>query len=66
MPAGGLVVERYGSAPRFLAEVGPWLAASEPANNLILALAHSLSGNDHPFHEPVFLAAVRDRGEIVG
>lgn len=61
-----MVVERYQSAQRFLAEVGPWLTATEPANNLILALAHSLAGNDHPFHEPIFLAAVRDRGEIVG
>jgi GNAT superfamily N-acetyltransferase len=66
MPSGELVVERYESAERFLAEVGPWLAADEPASNLILALAHSLVGDDHPFHEPIFLAAVRDRGTLVG
>jgi hypothetical protein len=66
MAAGGLVVERYESPQRFLAEVGPWLATSEPASNLILALAHSLAGDDHPFHEPIFLAAVRDRGTLVG
>src|SRR5262245_33136606 len=66
MPAGSFVVERYQSAQRFLVEVGPWLAANEPANNLILALAHSLAGDDHPFHEPVFLAAVREDDRIVG
>jgi uncharacterized protein len=66
MPAGDFVVERYESAQRFLTEVGPWLAANEPANNVILALAHALAGDDHPFHEPIFLAAVRERGKIVG
>jgi hypothetical protein len=66
MPEGGLVVERYDSAQRFLAEVGPWLAAAEPASNLILALAHSLAGDGHPFRAPIFLAAVRRRGAIVG
>ncbi len=55
----GFVVERYESAPRFLEEAGPWLAANEADNNLVLALAHSLAGTDHPFHEPVFLAAVK-------
>ena len=60
------VVERYESARRFLEEAGPWLAANEAANNLILALAHSLAGNDHPFHEPVFLAAVKARRQVVG
>lgn len=64
--ASGLVVERYRSAERFLREAGPWLASSEPASNLILALAHSLAGTDHPFHEPIFLAAVKARGEVVG
>jgi uncharacterized protein len=62
----GLVVERYESAPRFLEEAGPWLAANEADNNLVLALAHSLAGTDHPFHEPVFLAAVKARGQVVG
>jgi predicted GNAT family acetyltransferase len=64
--AEGFVVERYQSARRFLDEAGPWLAASEAANNLILGLAHSLAGTDHPFHEPIYLAAVKDRGKIVG
>ncbi len=66
MPASDLAVERYDSAQRFLADIGPWLAANEPANNVILALAHSLAGNDHPFHEPVFMAAVRQCGKVVG
>jgi uncharacterized protein len=64
--ASGLVVERYESAARFLTEAGPWLAANEAANNLILALAHSLAGTDHPFQEPIFLAAVKERGKVVG
>jgi predicted GNAT family acetyltransferase len=66
MQAGDVVVERYRSAQRFLADVGPWLATNEPANNVILALAHALAGGNHPFHEPVFLAAVRERGKLVG
>jgi GNAT superfamily N-acetyltransferase len=65
--AADLGVERYASPQRFLHEVGPWLAANESANNLILALAHTLAGSDpHPFHEPVFLAAVKNRGKIAG
>lgn len=64
--SGDVVVERYESAHRFLDEAGPWLAANEAENNLILGLAHSLAGTDHPFHEPIFLAAVKERGRIVG
>lgn len=66
MPADGLVVDRYASAARFLDEAGPWLAADEARNNLILALGHSLAGDDHPFHEPIFLAAVKQHGKVVG
>jgi predicted GNAT family acetyltransferase len=66
MPADGLVVERYRSAARFLEDAGPWLTTNEAANNLVLALAHSLAGNDHPFREPIFLAAVKNRGKVVG
>ncbi|HUQ52650.1 MAG TPA: GNAT family N-acetyltransferase [Gammaproteobacteria bacterium] len=61
-----MIVERYLSAQRFLDEAGPWLAVDEAANNLIFALAQSLAGNDHPFHEPIYLAAVKERGQIVG
>jgi uncharacterized protein len=62
-----LVVERYVSPQRFLDEAGPWLAANESANNLILALAHTLASPDpQPFHDPLFLAAVKDRGQVVG
>ena len=64
--ASGLVLERYESAARFLSEAGPWLAANEAANNLILALAHALAGPDHPFHEPIFLATVKEHGQVVG
>jgi hypothetical protein len=64
--AGDVVVERYESAPRFLDEAGPWLAANEAANNRVLGLAHTLAGIEHPFHEPIFLAAVKARGKIVG
>jgi RimJ/RimL family protein N-acetyltransferase len=60
------VVERYASAARFLDEAGPWLRANEPANNLVLSLGHTLAGDDHPFHEPIYLAAVKDRGRVVG
>jgi predicted GNAT family acetyltransferase len=63
---GDVVVERYDTAQRFLDEAGPWLAANEAANNLVLALGHSLAGTDHPFHDPIFLAAVKQRGKVVG
>jgi predicted GNAT family acetyltransferase len=61
-----LVVERYASAQRFLDETGPWLGANEPANNLVLSLGHTLAGDDHPFVEPIFLAAIKQRGRVVG
>jgi GNAT superfamily N-acetyltransferase len=62
----GVVLERYESAAQFLSEAGPWLAVNEAENNLILALAHALAGTDHPFHEPIFLATVKEHGKVVG
>jgi GNAT superfamily N-acetyltransferase len=59
-------VERYESAARFLEEAGPWLAAHELRNNLVLSLAHLLASGEHPFREPIYLAAVKHAGSIVG
>jgi hypothetical protein len=59
-------VERYESATRFLQEAGPWLAVHEPRNNLVLGLAHLLASAEHPFHEPIYLAAVKHAGSVVG
>lgn len=61
-----LVVERYASAQRFLDDAGPWLTANESANNLVLSLGHTLARDDHPFVEPIFLAAVKQHGRVVG
>jgi hypothetical protein len=59
-------VERYASPARFLAEAGPWLARHEPRNNLVLGLAHLIASSEHPFREPIYLAAVKHAGSIVG
>jgi hypothetical protein len=66
MQSDQLVVERYTSAARFLEEVGPLLAASEAENNLVLGLVHLLNSTDHPFHEPIYLAAVKRGAQVVG
>ena len=60
------VIERYANAALFLDEAGPWLVAREPENNLVLGLAHLLTTGDHPFHEPIYLAAVKEDGRIAG
>lgn len=59
-------VERYASAAGFLEQAGPWLAQHEPRNNLVLGLAHLIASADHPFREPIYLAAVKRAGRIVG
>lgn len=63
---GRLAIERYSSAAHFLAEAGPWLAAKEPENNLVFGLAQLLATGDHPFEEPVLLAAVKQDGRVAG
>jgi hypothetical protein len=66
MAAEPFVIEQYSSAERFLEEAGPWLAANEAQNNLVLGLAHLLTSDDHPFREPILLAAVKQAGCVVG
>jgi hypothetical protein len=60
------VVEQYASAARFLDDAGPWLAANEAQHNLVFGLAHLIASGDHPFQAPIFLAAVKEQGRIVG
>lgn len=39
---------------------------AEAENNLVLSVARLLSAPGHPFHEPYYFAAVRERGAVVG
>jgi len=66
MPANPLRVERYGSAAQFLSDVGPWLLASGAQNSLLLSVVYLLAGDDHPFQEPFYLAAIKDADRIIG
>jgi GNAT superfamily N-acetyltransferase len=66
MSSAPLEVERFENAENFLRDVGPWLLASEAENSVLLSIVHLLAGSDHPFHEPFFLAAVKQSGRIVG
>lgn len=59
-------VQRYGGAAEFLDDAGPWLLAGEAENNVLLAVARLLLTDDHPFREPVYLAAVKDEDRVVG
>jgi hypothetical protein len=61
-----VTIERYDRATDFLAAAEPWLLDAEPHNNMILSVAKLLTSNDHPFHDPIYLAVVRDAGRIVG
>ena len=64
--ASGFTVQRYASAEQFLKEAAPWLLAGEAENNVVLAVAQLLVSDDHPFHEPVYLGAVKEGDRIVG
>jgi hypothetical protein len=62
----GLRVQRYASAAQFLGDVGPWLLASGAHNSLLLSVVYLLAGDDHPFHPPFYLAAIKDADRIIG
>lgn len=60
------VVEQYSSAEAFLADAGAWLEQNEPRNNVVLGVAHLLASGTHPFQSPIYLAAVKESGRVVG
>jgi uncharacterized protein len=59
-------VERYPTAAEFLAAAGDWLARAEAENNLVFSVARLLLAPGHPFHEPFYLAAVKQGAAVVG
>lgn len=63
MPAS---VECFGTAAEFLAAAETWLRGVEIDENLVYAAARLLASDDHPFHEPYYLAVLRIRGAVVG
>lgn len=58
-------VHRFPDARSFLARAGEWLLASEAKHNSILGDAYLLLAEEHPFHDPIYLAAVESNGRIV-
>ena len=59
-------VECFGTAAEFLTAAEPWLAAVEIDENLVYAAARLLASDDHPFHEPYYLAVLRVNGAVAG
>jgi len=59
-------VRRYENVAEFLAAAEDWLLAKESENNVVLTIAQVLATDDHPFHEPVYLASVEERGRLIG
>jgi GNAT superfamily N-acetyltransferase len=66
MSESPFVIERYADATGFLADTGVWLEADEARNNLVFSLGHLLTAKEHPFKPPVYLAAVKEAGRVVG
>jgi GNAT superfamily N-acetyltransferase len=59
-------VRLYRDAAEYLAEVEPWLVQKEDHHNPIVSVAKSLVSGQHPFHDPIYLAAVKDGDAIIG
>lgn len=59
-------IRRYSSPQQFLDRSQEWLLRSELKNNQILAVAHLLVKNDHPFEPPFYLATIESESDIVG
>lgn len=57
---------RYTDPQRFLDRSKEWLLRSEMKNNEILAVAHLLIEDDHPFESPFYLATIETETGIVG
>ena len=59
-------IRRYSDASTFLNRAGDWLLENEAQNNLILAIAHQLQAEKHPYEEPIYLATIERDSEISG
>ena len=60
-----LRVIRFDDVDSFLERAEGWLRQAEAENNLILGVAHQVRRGDHPFEEPIYLAAVVENESIV-
>lgn len=59
-------IRRYTDPQLFLDRSQEWLLHSELKNSQILAVAHLLVKNDHPFESPFYLATIETEAGIVG
>jgi len=59
-------IRRFDTAAAFLERAEPWLLEQEAENNLVLGIARQLSGGDHPYRAPIYLATVEDHGAVCG
>lgn len=57
-------VDRYTDAGAFLSAAGPWLAAAEVENNVMLTIAESVANGTRTLKEPPYFAAAIDGGRI--
>jgi predicted GNAT family acetyltransferase len=57
-------VDRYTDAGAFLTAAGPWLAADEVANSVMLTIASSVAEGTRTLKEPPYFAAVGDDNQI--
>jgi uncharacterized protein len=59
-------VRLHRGASDFLSTARDWLLKREAENNIVLSVAQLLTTADHPFREPLYLASIRERDELVG
>lgn len=61
---GAVRVDRYTDAGAFLNTAGPWLAADEVANSVMLTIASSMADGSRALKAPPYFAAVSDGYQI--
>jgi hypothetical protein len=59
-------VVRHPDARSFLDHGEPWLLRAEALHNEVLAVAHLLVRDDHPFRQPIYLATVDTAAGVAG
>ena len=59
-------IRTYEHIGKFLADAESWLLVNEAENNVVLAIAQVLASDDHPFHDPVYLASIEEHGTLIG
>lgn len=59
-------VRLHKGASDFLSATRDWLLQREAENNVLFSIAQLLTTADHPFREPLYLASITERDELVG